>query len=107
MLIVLCSFHFRELLPISEDFVLTSYEGEDSPQTARLDGVPGAGKTTFLKHLVHKSSQKFLKFTGERVTVDVGDFSTMVYTCMSDQSKALSGRLYAVPSGAERRIKTS
>ena len=75
----LTSFHFRELLPISEDFVLTSYEGEDSPQTARLDGVPGAGKTTFLKHLVHKSSQKFLKFTGERVTVDVGDFSTMVY----------------------------
>ena len=77
----LTSFHFRELLPISEDFILTSYEGKDSPQTARLEGVPGAGKTTFLKHLVHKWSQKFLKFTGDQVTVYVGDgqFSTMVY----------------------------
>ena len=55
--------------------------GEDSPQTARLDGAPGAGKTTFLKHLVHKWSRKFLKYTGDQVTVDVGDgqFSTMVY----------------------------
>ena len=77
----LTSFHFREVLPISEDLVLTSYMGEDSPQMARLDGAPGAGKTTFLKHLVHKWSQKFLKLTGDQVTVDVGDgqFSTMVY----------------------------
>ena len=77
----LTSFHFREVLPISEDLVLTSYMGEDSPQTARLDGAPGAGKTTFLKHLVHKWSRKFLKLTGDEVTVDVGDgqFSTMVY----------------------------
>ena len=75
------SLNFRELPPISEDFILASYDKEHAVQTARLEGVPGAGKTTFLKHLVHKWSKRFLDLSGEEVFVDVenGQFSTMVY----------------------------
>ena len=75
------SLNFRELPPISEDFILASYDKEHAPQTARLEGVPGAGKTTFLKHLVHKWSKRFLDLPGDEVVVDVenGQFSTMVY----------------------------
>ena len=66
---------------IPEDVILRTFESEESPQTVCLDGPPGAGKTTFMRHLVHKWSEDFLKLEGESVILDKknGPFSLMVY----------------------------
>ena len=66
---------------IPEDVILRTFESEESPQTVCLDGPPGAGKTTFIRHLVHKWSEDFLMLDGDPVILDKenGPFSLVVY----------------------------
>ena len=71
----------REMHVIPEDVILRMFNSEESPQTACLDGSPGAGKTTFMRHLVHKWSEDFLKLEGDPIILDreSGPFSLMVF----------------------------
>ena len=54
-------------------------ELEDSPQSVRLYGPPGAGKTTYLRHLVYNWSTKFLNSTQSSDCINGDLDTTMVY----------------------------
>ena len=58
----------RITIEISQEDILEGFAGELPPRGIRLEGPPGAGKTTYLRHVVHTWSTKYLEWSQDPLT---------------------------------------
>ena len=65
---------------IADGDVFERLGAEPPPQGVRLEGPPGAGKTTYLRHIVHTWSSEFLRlYPDDHIVTPLPKWTLMVY----------------------------